>query len=400
MTDAGPPPSDPDAADTSQPAAAADPMPWIAPNTEPAMPPLESDLPPGWAPADAPGYESNAFPQGTFGPSGYSGPDYDPVPHPSEIYGYQPPPTYANPLMAHKPGVVPLRPLTAADILSGSFAAITTNFRTVAPISAAFAIVSAAIGLLVSAMAQSVAITDDTALGALGGLATFGTAASVFLAALLTGALAYPTSRAVEGRYPPLKRSWERLRPRLPAALSIAGIVFALIAVPLILVTAIFAAAGSASSPVLAVLGALLGVVAAVALTAITTFIAFSMPITVLEGLGPMDALRRSVILVRPVFWRVLGTLLLVAMIVAIIHSVITSPTGDINRLTEGISGGAVATTTKLLLSTLLTAVAAFVTMPFLATAVTLLYTDARVRLEGFDVALIAGSPTTPAGPA
>lgn len=364
---------------TDDAAASGESAHWIAPSTQPAVPTPQSDLPPGWAPADfaAPG------PQAGFD---------DPVAHPSEIYGYQPPPTYANTLAAHKPGIIPLRPLGIGDVVTGSLAAITTNLRAVAPISAVIAVISALIGLLVSALADSIDVADGTALSAFGGLAALSTAAAVFLTAVLTGALAYPTSRAVEGRYPPLKRCWERLAPRLPAVLAIAAIAFVIIAVPLIAVTAIFSAAGAASSAGLAVLGALLGIVSAVALVAVTTFIVFAMPITVLEGLTPIAALRRSVALVRPVCWRVLGCLLLVALIIAIAQSVITSPTGDIADVADGVSGGIVASTTKLIASTALTALADFVTLPFLGTAITVLYTDARIRLEGFDITLIAGS--------
>ncbi|MFW0788050.1 hypothetical protein [Gordonia sp. CPCC 205333] len=356
-------------------------QPWIAPSAGPAMHPLESGIPPGWAPVDP---VSDAV-------------DYG-LAHPAEIYGYRPPPTYANPLVAHKPGIIPLRPLGLGDILGGALTAITTNLRAVAAISAVIAVASALITLLGSVLMDAVSLDDDNVVAALGGITTLSIAASVVLTSILTGALAYPTSRAVEGRYPPLSRCWERLAPRIPAVLAVGAIEFVIITVPLMLVTAIFATAGAASTSALAVLGLLVILIAVVALTVVTTFIAFALPITVLEKLGPIDSLRRSVALVRPVFWRVFGILLLVGLIIGIAGSVITSPAEFVGSVTEEVAGGASATTTKLATSTILSAVADFITLPFLATTVTLLYTDTRIRLEGFDITLIAASADSPKG--
>lgn len=368
--------------DAGSPTTPNDEPSWVAPSTEPALPPLESDVPPGWSVADDPG------------------PVQDGSPQPAEVFGYTPPPTYANPLAAHKPGIVPLRPLGLGDILSGSVSAITTNIRAVAAISGVIAVISAAVSLVVAAAAEAVDVSADDALGTIGGLTSVTIASSTALTAILTGALAYPTSRAVEGRYPPVRRCWERFRPRLPSVLAIAAIEFAVVALPLILATAIFASAGITRSPALAALGALALVVAAVVLTVIGTFISFALPIAVLEGLGPMPSLRRSVLLVRPVFWRVLGILLVVAVLLGIVQSVLTSPVDLIGSAAEDVLGATAATTVKLTLSTVLWAVAEFITLPVFATATTLLYTDARIRLEGFDIALISAVQNAPEGSA
>lgn len=200
MTDAGPPPSDPDADVPTRRRCRPDAVDCAEHRTCDAPAGNPTFRRAGHRPAR--GYEPNAFPQGTFGPSGQrtrlrSRPS-------QRDLRLSTAPTYANPLMAHKPGVVPLRPLTAADILSGSFAAITTNFRTVAPISAAFAIVSAAIGLLVSAMAQSVAITDDTTRSASRPSAPPRQCSSP----PCSPARWRIRPAAPSSRYPPLKRSW------------------------------------------------------------------------------------------------------------------------------------------------------------------------------------------------
>lgn len=369
--------------DAGSPTPPSDPAPsWVAPSTQPPLPPLESGIRPGWSAA------------------GTANPIDDGVPRPAEVYGYQPPPTYANPLAAHKPGIVPLRPLGLGDILAGSFTAITTNLRAVAAISAVIAVLSAAVTLIVAAVAEAVDLTADDALGTIGGLTTVTIATSAALTALLTGALAYPTSRAVEGRYPSLRRCWERLRPRLPAALAIAAIEFAVVGLPLILLTAIFAAAGITLSPAFAVLGAVGVLVVAAALLVVGTYVSFALPIAVLEGLAPMASLRRSVMLVGPLFWRVLGTLLLIGLIVGVAQSVLTSPVDLIGSVAEDVVGATAATTVKLALSTILYAVAEFVTLPLVGTAITLLYTDARIRLEGFDIALISAVENTPREPA
>ncbi|GAB19292.1 hypothetical protein GOEFS_080_00040 [Gordonia effusa NBRC 100432] len=355
------------------------PAAWIAPSAESALPPVESALPPGWTPIESP-------------PIDYG------LPRPSEIYGYQPPPSYANPLAAHKPGIIPLRPLTVGDVLNGSFTAVTTNLRAVAAISAVIALAGTLVTILTSVMTESVDVLDDNALGALGGITTFGFAAAVALSAILTGALAYPTSRAVEGRYPPIARCWKRIAPRLPAILVLAAIQFVLVALPFALLTAVFASATTVDSLSVVVLGIVIVLIAILALSVVWTFIAFALPITVLEKLGPIDSLRRSIVLVRPVFWRVFGILLLVGVIIGIAGSVLMTPADTIGSMLEEVAGGASATTAKIAVSTIMTAIVDFVTLPFLATNVTVLYTDTRIRLEGFDITLMTASDVTSKG--
>lgn len=98
-------------------------------------------------------------------------------------------------------------------------------------------------------------------------------------------------------------------------------------------------------------------------------------PVIVVEGLGPVAGMRRSLALTRRHLGPVLGTALLIALVEGVLDLALTA-TG---LLFTGVSWGWVVTAVCRVAS-------ALVTIPFVAAATTLVYVDRRVRTEGFDI--------------
>jgi len=122
------------------------------------------------------------------------------------------------------------------------------------------------------------------------------------------------------------------------------------------------------------------------ALLVMALFVAVA-PAIAIEGLGPIQAMRRSARLLGPRMFPVLGVALGSALVVTCVNfalgwlpallGVVSGPWGWLFR-----AAGAVTT------SVLLT--------PYVALVATLVYFDARIRSEGMDVAMLAGRLARP----
>jgi hypothetical protein len=105
-------------------------------------------------------------------------------------------------------------------------------------------------------------------------------------------------------------------------------------------------------------------------------------PAVVIEGIGPFQALDRSVRLVRRRYWTVMG----IALLMAIVAQLLTNALSWLPQVLVALVGfengwpilalGGIA--------------ANLVVMPFVASATVLLYLDLRVRSEGLDIEMAA----------
>jgi membrane-anchored glycerophosphoryl diester phosphodiesterase (GDPDase) len=120
-----------------------------------------------------------------------------------------------------------------------------------------------------------------------------------------------------------------------------------------------------------------------------STRFAFAAPAAVLEGRGPIDAMRRSWNLVTGDFWRVLGIMLLTMLLVGLVGGVLSVPF-SVGGTVLGMVGGGSATSA--VLSAVLIAIGgtlgAMVSYPLQAGVAGLLYADRRMRSEAFDLVL------------
>jgi hypothetical protein len=113
------------------------------------------------------------------------------------------------------------------------------------------------------------------------------------------------------------------------------------------------------------------------------------------EGVGPVKALGRSWNLVRDNWWRTVGVLILVAIMVGLIQTALGALFVGIAALLPGVTGdlrGGLVTTVSALVNALVGAITPI--------AITMLYLDLRVRKEGLDLDQLARQAAPGTAPA
>ena len=201
--------------------------------------------------------------------------------------------------------------------------------------------------------------------------------------------------RAVFGSTIGLGETWARIRGRLPALIGLVALESVGLVILSGLVGLIIAAAGAAGSAAAAVLIGLPLVLASVAAVVyFYTVLSFAPVLIVLERLPVIDAITRSITLVRKSFWRVLGIRVLTWLVVVLIAGAIAAPFDFVGPLLIGPSGSLLIGAT---LGAVGSAIGRIITAPFSAGVVALLYTDRRIRAEAFDLVLQTGAAGGPA---
>jgi hypothetical protein len=310
-------------------------------------------------------------------------------------------------LTAHKPGIVPLRPLQFGDILDGAVKAVRFNPKSMVGLSAlvlaVFLIPSAALGVgSTHLMARFLDRFGPEAQSALGLPTTALQLLSTSLAtSLLSGLLMYVVGQAVLGRKPDLGETWRATRGRLLPlfALIVLSGLFSLLAIAVLMGPGVLLLLNDsiATGVVLELVGLL---VLIVVVLAVSTKILMAAPAIVLEGHGVFAGLRRSFALTKgSAFWRILGISLLAGFFAGIAAWVLGLPfsvIGAIIQLSAGqdVETGQMGATFVSHLSALLTGA---ITTPFVAAVTGLLYIDRRMRLEALDVVLLREAQNNPA---
>lgn len=323
---------------------------------------------------------------------------------PTGGYGNRPAPGYGPGPGGARHGIVPWRPLNVGDILAGSFAALRKNPKTIVGVSLAFYLVIALISLVPAAATGTLldgGLFDDTtgpsvAVGtAPGDVFQWISSASSFL---LTAFLITPIVALVRGDKLSPRQAWDACKGRLLPmfGLTLIGLLAVLVlTLPLIgIIVGAVLAAGDAVG-----VGLVLGILGGLALWLILLVVVFvpfvyAAPVIVLERVGPIAALRRSLRLVRGAFWRTLGVLLLAGLITTIVSVVLLVPVGIIGGLAGFATGGEAGAGLALLVTTILGVLVQAVAQPFSAGVNALLYVDRRLRTEGYE--FIAGPQDRP----
>lgn len=394
---------------------------------------------------------------GPYGPNPGPGYGYGPPPGPGPGYGGGPGPGYGGgpnpgpygapwggppgPPPAPQPGVIPLRPLTLSDILSAVFSTVGRYWRQiygvlVSLIGVAFLISTAVIAIaivtvrstldhVISADRQSAGLSTGYAGPDGGQIATLVVVGVVALLVIgvvwlyvysaLHAVHAVLVSRAVTGSAISAGELWRTARPRVGSVIGV-QLVVSLITGGLMLaacgIVALFIAGAVARydsvepSPgliLLVVFGSLLivgGTAAAVAYFSVRFL--FAPTAATLEGGGTGAALSRSTALVRRVWWRTFGIMLVIGVAVSVIQQIIQYPLSIFSS--SGISASMAARgsapdlemmITWMCLILLIPVLGSLIAVPFTYVTNSLLYVDMRIRREGFDLVLgqAAGLP-------
>ncbi|WP_406831921.1 glycerophosphoryl diester phosphodiesterase membrane domain-containing protein [Pedococcus sp. KACC 23699] len=373
---------------------------WSAPGPTPPTPSWSAPGPihpsPSWSAPGSPAATS---------PSPQSGPGRPGQPAPQDGPGQpSPQPYWTTALTAHKPGIIALRPLGFGDILEGAFAAMRRNPRTFFGLalltSLAVLLLLAAVGalgyLVVSQVGSSGAADVFLAIGTIGGFTLLYVASAVTSVAL-TGMLSYPVGEAVLGRKPSIGETWRRTRGMLPRLTGLCLILFIPVVIVFAGLVALVIVAFDHGSNVAGAAGIVALVAALVAMAYVGVRLALATPALVLEELAVVAALRRSWALTRGRFWRTLGVLFVSSLIVGVVQQVlgfgfqiVGAALGVAFTSTVGGQAGDVGFAVVLFGVTVVgSLLASLLAQPFLAAVGALLYTDARIRKEGFDLALV-----------
>ncbi|WP_148611400.1 hypothetical protein [Nocardioides rubriscoriae] len=304
---------------------------------------------------------------------------------------------------AHKPGAMPLRPLSLGDIYDAAFRIIRFNPRATVGASVLVAAVAMAIPVLVvGVLTWTVGLTyDPTATDpgedqVIGFVTAYG---SYALGALLqglglilvTGMVVHVTAAAAVGRRLTLGEAWAAThgrRWRLVGLAVLLGLATMLILVGYALyVTLVVVLAPTLAAVLLIVFS--VPVLAAVMGWFWIRVYYLPVPALMLEGLGVVASIGRGYRLTRGGFWRIFGIALLTFVIGAFAGQLLGVP------FSLGGSIGALAVPSDLalfvtILGSALAQVAstAFVA-PFTSTVTSLQYLDQRMRTEGYDVELM-----------
>ena len=307
------------------------------------------------------------------------------------VAGAPPPPTGAAAV---------LRPLTLADVLDGMFRLFLAHWRTytlalgVVLIPQNFVVayltteVFGGTGLFeqLSNPATAEAVVAGGDIVPFIGLIVVSLATFLFTTPFLNGVACRTAAEAYQQRDPTpgavLRFALRRYWALIGVTLLIVLIPVAVLALPV----ASLVAGAVLEQPALAVLGGILIFFAVLAVIWLVLSYSLAYVVVVVEGAGPVNALRRSFRLVRGRFWRVFGTLILAAIISGLVAQVAVVP--------FSIPGDIFGDWLGLVFTTIGAVIAAVITTPLSANAQTLLYYDGRVRAEGYDLRLLVDEVT------
>ena len=317
--------------------------------------------------------------------------------------GWTPPP---------KPGLIPLRPLEFGTLLGASFQVLRRNPR---PTFGAALLLNALVVFLSTGISTVIVVSGlerasradfadaDTIFAGTIALALVATLLAVGISivaqALLQGIISLEVSRATLGEKLTLRQLFDLGRGRWWALIGwtalLGAVVMAALAV-LIGLSLGFFVVGDPLAIAGGVVVLLIGVLGLIVVSVwIGTMLAFVPAAIVIERLPLGTAVRRSWRLVRGGFWHILGTLLLVAVMVNIAASVVTTPFQLAATFAAPLVNPAGEVETDLtgflalnLVVVAITAVVGAIGAVLTTAAASLLYIDRRMRTEGLDLEL------------
>lgn len=379
-----------------------------------------SDQQPPTQPGSPPGAGSTPPPPGYQPPAGSPPPGWSPPPlapgagyPPAAVAGHPgalPSGFYSPPVgmlgAAHKPGALPLRPLSLGDMYDGAFRIIRFNPKATVGAAVLVAAITMAVPVLVTAV---LSFTIGAALDAGGGTSAdpateeiagiIGSFGSLFTGLFLlqiglifvTGMIAHVTAAAAVGRRLSLGQAWAATRGKRWRLVGLTLLInfAALLLVTIYVLLWVGVVIGTDSVLPIVVWG-LISVPLFLAAMAFfwIRFYYLPAPALMLEDVGVFGALRRGYQLTTGQFWRTFGIGLLTVVIASIAGNILAFPIGLLgNFVVLAIPDYALL---GLVISQALSSVVstAFVA-PFTATVASTQYLDLRMRKEAYDIDLM-----------
>jgi MFS family permease len=347
------------------------PQGWTSPETSGGGAP--------WSPAPASDWQaSNPVPGAVAG---------QPSPYPPTAYNG------ADAYSRYKPGIIVLRPLGFGQILDGGVKALRHNPKVMIGLNGAVTLVAtvAMFGLgyqyFSSAFsfdpsATSQAFSPGSIIGMLAG-----SLVATLLLTMVTVISSVSVGRSVIGDVITPRDAWNRSMRRMPTVLAITLLMLLAIVLAYAVIVGLVIVSALAA-PWLAVIVGLLGILGLIVLFVwLGIKLSITLPASVLERLGPVASMRRSWRLTTGRFWMILSVLLVASIITGFIQSFASAPASVLMPLMFLNSDSPPAGLMLVLL-----AVGSYVGMlastVFVASVTAVIYTDQRMRREGFDLVL------------
>ncbi len=198
---------------------------------------------------------------------------------------------------------------------------------------------------------------------------------------LITAALVRAVADSYLGERISVGRAYAAALRRLAPLLG--AIVLQLLGVVAVFVPVVVVAIATGSAAV----AVPLGMGALVVAMLVYARLLFAASAVVIEAAGPVRALVRSWELSLRSAWRILGVVLLAALLAGIVNIILVLPVNFV----EGVRTGE-----AWVLPAIATSVAQVITNPFVTMMPVLLYFDLRIRKEGFDLAMMARELSRP----
>lgn len=219
---------------------------------------------------------------------------------------------------------------------------------------------------------------------------------TVFISAVLQGAMVVPVARSVLNRHTGFRQMWTLAKSRAGALVRMATLVL----LGVLIVVLIFAAIAVGLIGSVGAVGALVLVPLGLALFALLTWVFIKLMVApaaiVVEELGAREGLRRSWELTRGHWWRILGITLVVGIMVGFIAQVVMIPVSLLSAFFTGVvspHGGpeqAISAAVAVGVATaVISALVGAVGYAFQTSVMALLYMDLRMRKDGLDITLL-----------
>ncbi len=291
----------------------------------------------------------------------------------------------------HRPGIIPLRPLTLGDMFEGALQTMRRNPEATIGMAvlvlAVLMVPSFGLTMAIPSLFPDLAVIDQVAIASvvpllLNSLATLA----------LSGFVIYVVSEAALGDRVGIGATWDAVKGRIPALIGISVLSFLTVMVVSLGMVLIGVLAAVVVGPIGAILMVLvmLGVVPLVLW--LYARLSLGPAAVVLEKAGPLTGIRRSWALTHGgQAWRVLGISLLAGTLAAVFSGLIGGGLGLVIGVVFELFSGDLSTQyyLRVIVDHLSTFLVGALATPFTAGVTALLYLDQRIRREGLDVGLV-----------
>ena len=385
--------------------------PWAPPHQQPQQP---WGISPQWGSPQPGPYQPGPYQPGPYQPGPYQPGAHQPYGPPQQwssgpnIAGPNPAAPYPAYMAPPKPGVVPLRPLMFGEIMDGAFQTVRRNPKAML----GAGLVAQALGAVIASVLPLVAPASDASaeawvgnlgpsemtsiFGALvGGFLVVGVV-SLFIALVMQGAMVVPVARSILNRRTGFRQMWLLARGRAWALVRLAGLGVAavLLGIALIVLATVGLANSMGTGSLVIVLPLFLAFVAALIWVSVKLTVAPAA--IVVEDVGALDGIRRSWAVTRGNWWRVLGIVLAVSLLIGIISQIVLIPVTLLAALLTAVaspqdlaSQSTALQVVGVVVMAVVSAAVGAVAFAFQTSVMALLYMDLRMRNEGLDIALL-----------